>query len=136
MDIQQFNELGRGRKEAILSAEVQRCFARFGCPHTIRAGGGRSGESNVGNAHSRDLFGRHIDLSRTVGSFTSIHARSARDALDRLLGNALEAPQARSESLLLRRIASNIDLVVFLEKRPEGRRVTDVIEVEIGRAHV
>jgi pilus assembly protein CpaF len=64
------------------------------------------------------------------GSFTSIHARSARDALDRLLGNALEAPHHPSESLLRRRIASNIDLVAFLEKRPEGRRVTEVIEVE------
>jgi pilus assembly protein CpaF len=64
------------------------------------------------------------------GSFTSIHARSARDALDRLLGNALEAPHRPSESLLRRRIASNIDLVVFLEKRPEGRRVTEVVEVE------
>ena len=64
------------------------------------------------------------------GSFTSIHARSARDALDRLLGNALEAPHRPSESLLRRRIASNIDLVVFLEKLPEGRRVTEVIEVE------
>ena len=55
---------------------------------------------------------------------------SARDALDRLLGNALEAPHRPSESLLRRRIASNIDLVVFLQKRPEGRRVTEVIEVE------
>ena len=40
------------------------------------------------------------------GSFTSIHARSARDALDRLLGNALEAPHHPSETLLRRRIAS------------------------------
>jgi pilus assembly protein CpaF len=64
------------------------------------------------------------------GSFTSIHARSARDALDRLLGNAMEAPHRPDANLLLRRIASNIDLVVFLEKRPEGRRVTEVIEVD------
>jgi pilus assembly protein CpaF len=52
------------------------------------------------------------------GSFTSIHARSARDALDRLLGNALEAAHRPNEQLVLRRIANNVDLILFLEKRP------------------
>jgi pilus assembly protein CpaF len=64
------------------------------------------------------------------GSFTTIHARSARDALDRLLTNAMEAPHRPDAEVLLRRIASNIDLVVFLEKRTEGRRVTEVLEIE------
>ncbi len=64
------------------------------------------------------------------GSFTTIHARSARDALDRLLTNAMEAPHHPDKEVLLRRIASNVDLVVFVEKRREGRRVTEVLEVE------
>lgn len=64
------------------------------------------------------------------GTVTTIHARSAEDALDRLLTAAQLADRTPSERVLRRMIASNIDLVVFMEKRDGRRLVTEVLEVD------
>ncbi len=64
------------------------------------------------------------------GTVTTIHAASAADALERLLTTAELAEGAPSEHVLRRLIASNIDLVVFLQKRGHQRSMTQVVEVD------
>jgi pilus assembly protein CpaF len=66
------------------------------------------------------------------GSMTTIHARSAHNALDRLMVAALQEPGAAAvgHDVIRDIIADNIDLVVYLEKRQGRRRVTQVIEVD------
>jgi pilus assembly protein CpaF len=65
-----------------------------------------------------------------AGCVSSIHARSAREALTRLMIAAMKAPHHPPERLVQWMIAANIDLVIHLEKRGEARLVTEVIEVD------
>ena len=65
-----------------------------------------------------------------AGCVSSIHARSAREALTRLMIAAMKAPHHPPERLVQWMIAANIDLVIHLEKRAESRLVTEVIEVD------
>jgi pilus assembly protein CpaF len=64
------------------------------------------------------------------GCVSSIHSRSAREALTRLMIAAMKAPHHPPERLVQWMIAANIDLVIHLEKRGEARIVTEVIEVD------
>jgi pilus assembly protein CpaF len=64
------------------------------------------------------------------GCVSSIHARSAREALTRLMIAAMKAPHHPPERLVQWMIAANIDLVVHLEKRGDLRLVTEVIEID------
>lgn len=60
------------------------------------------------------------------GGCTSLHANSAREALHRfeeLIGEV-------SAQIPYRAIGQSIDLVVFIERTPSGRRVTEIIEVK------
>jgi pilus assembly protein CpaF len=63
------------------------------------------------------------------GSMSTIHASSARDAVDRLMVAAMEAPARPSEDLLTKLIAANLQLVIHLEKRDGQRMVTQVFEL-------
>jgi len=65
-----------------------------------------------------------------AGCVSSIHARSAREALTRLMIAAMKAPHHPPERLVQWMIAANIDLVIHLEKRGAARIVTEVIEVD------
>ena len=63
------------------------------------------------------------------GSMTTVHANSARDALVRLEGMALLAgvPPAAAQA----QVASAVDVVVGLERGPDGgRRVAEIVHVE------
>ncbi|HYW88362.1 MAG TPA: ATPase, T2SS/T4P/T4SS family [Chloroflexota bacterium] len=63
------------------------------------------------------------------GSMSTIHASSGRDAIDRLTVAAMEAPVRPSEELLTKLIATNLQLVLHLEKRDGRRMVTQVFEI-------
>jgi pilus assembly protein CpaF len=63
------------------------------------------------------------------GSMSTIHANSARDAVDRLMVAAMEAPARPSEDLLSKLIATNLQLVIHLEKRDGQRMITQVFEL-------
>ncbi len=65
------------------------------------------------------------------GSLTTMHAASARDALDRLVTLASWAPERPDEVTLAKTIANTIDLVLQLRHDPVSyrRRLTQVFEV-------
>jgi pilus assembly protein CpaF len=64
------------------------------------------------------------------GSMVTLHAQSARDALDRMVTLALQAASGASEASLLRRVHAAFDLVIHLERRDERRVVADIHEVQ------
>lgn len=68
------------------------------------------------------------------GGLLTLHANSAADALLRLEDLCLEAGLMRPERL----IASAVDVVVFIARTPDGRRVEDILDVRhssSGGAH-
>jgi pilus assembly protein CpaF len=64
------------------------------------------------------------------GTVTTLHARSAVDALERLLTAAQHSPMAPSEAVLRAMIRRNIDVVVHLKKLHGRRLVSEVVEIE------
>jgi type IV secretion system protein TrbB len=56
------------------------------------------------------------------GGLLTLHANSAADALTRLEDLCLEAAHSAPQRL----IASAVDLIVFIERTPDGRRITEV----------
>jgi pilus assembly protein CpaF len=65
------------------------------------------------------------------GCFSSVHANSARDALDALITLGMTAPEQPPESVMARLISRAISLVIQMAEEPgTGRRlVTDVFEI-------
>jgi type IV secretion system protein TrbB len=62
------------------------------------------------------------------GGLLTLHANSAADALLRLEDLCLEAGLLRPERL----IASAVDIVVFIARTPEGRRIEDILDLRIS----
>ena len=58
------------------------------------------------------------------GGLLTLHANSARDALARLEDLCLEAQAASPDRL----IASAVDLIVFIARTGEGRRITELVD--------
>lgn len=74
------------------------------------------------------------DLLQTANSghkgiVSTIHASSARKALDRLADCALEANVGWSEATAAKRVRDAIDLVVYVQKQDDTRRVTDIVSI-------
>ncbi|MDI9467992.1 MAG: ATPase, T2SS/T4P/T4SS family, partial [Bacillota bacterium] len=66
------------------------------------------------------------------GSFTSIHANSARDALNERLPVLMQMAEGVSISneTCMRMIASTIDIVIHIQKDRDGvRRMTQIVQV-------
>jgi len=79
--------------------------------------------------------GETIDMLQAMntghdGSLTTIHANSPRDTLSRLETTALMAGLEMPLMAIRRQIASAIDLIVYLNRFPDGsRKITQVAEV-------
>ena len=65
-------------------------------------------------------------LTGHPGGVTTIHANSARAALTRLSSLVQEAGVPPQPEL----IAETIDLIAFIVRTPEGRKVTELVRVE------
>lgn len=65
------------------------------------------------------------------GSLCTVHANSAADALDRLAALVLQAGDGWPLAAVHRLVARAVDVVVHVERRPEGvRAVAEVVEVQ------
>ena len=64
------------------------------------------------------------------GSMTTIHANSPRDALNRLMSMAALATASFSDQLLRQTVARTIELIIHINRYPDGRRkVVSVTEI-------
>ena len=86
----------------------------------------------VGEVRDREALPLLLTLSSGVTGYTTIHAGSARQALTRLrfvcqlADTANELPMSALNAL----VAEAIDLVVHLERTPDGIEVTSVLAIE------
>ncbi len=64
------------------------------------------------------------------GGLLSLHANSAADALARLEDLCIEAGHRAPQRL----IASAVDVVVFIARTPQGRRIEDIVHVKAARS--
>ena len=63
------------------------------------------------------------------GSIATIHANSPLDAIERLTDLAMAAYANLSHEFVQRLVLRSIDYVVQIERQPDGRKVTDVLEI-------
>jgi pilus assembly protein CpaF len=84
----------------------------------------------VGEVRDREVMPFLMALSSGVQGFSSIHARSARHALERVRFLAQLSGVEVHEGALTQLISESIDLVVHLARGPEGPKVTEMISVE------
>ena len=68
-------------------------------------------------------------LNAGCSGLATIHANSGRDALEKLVSYGVLAGENVSIPFLRRTAASVVDLVVFLKRTPEGRRVEEILAV-------
>ena len=64
------------------------------------------------------------------GSMSTLHARSAADAIERMLTLCLQAKSGATEDSLRRQIAHAFDVIVYLERRAGVRRLADVVTLD------
>ncbi len=89
----------------------------------------------VGEVRDREVLPFLMALSSGVQGFSSIHARSARHALERLRFLAQLSGLEVHEGALTQLISESIDLVVHLVRTPSGPRVREVISVESAQVN-
>jgi pilus assembly protein CpaF len=77
---------------------------------------------------SEALVALHAMSTGHEGSMLTVHSRSAGDVAERLTDLASMAAEAPSESSLLRRLASCLDVIVQLQRTERGRRVVEILE--------
>jgi pilus assembly protein CpaF len=87
----------------------------------------------VGEVRSAECLDLLIALNSGFPGMTSIHANSAREALDKLTTLPLLAGENVSHRFIVRTVAATIDLIVFLRSDPSGRRRVDEVLGVSGR---
>ncbi|WP_298462065.1 CpaF family protein [uncultured Cellulomonas sp.] len=93
----------------------------------------------VGEVRGPEIVAMFEAMQGGNGSMSTVHADSARDVIERLVGLAVKDSRL-SETYAYRQIAQSIDLIVHLsvDERPDGSRyryVSQVIEVTPGEQH-
>jgi len=117
----------------------------------VAAGGGEAGEFTVdeviygslrmnadrvvvGEVRGKEVIGMFKAMQMGNGSFSTIHANSARDVVERLVTCAVEDASV-TEAYAYRQVFQHIDLIIFLESSydPQTRRryrfISQVLEV-------
>jgi pilus assembly protein CpaF len=83
----------------------------------------------VGEVRGPEALDMVLALNAGCSGFATLHANSARDALEKLVGYCMLAGDNVAESFVRRAVAAVADLVVFLRRTPLGRRVEEIVAV-------
>lgn len=83
----------------------------------------------VGEVRGPEALDMLLALNAGCSGFATLHANSARDALEKLVGYCMLAGDNVVESFVRRAVAAVADLVVFLRRTPLGRRVEEIVAV-------
>ncbi|HEX5630222.1 MAG TPA: ATPase, T2SS/T4P/T4SS family [Acidimicrobiia bacterium] len=84
----------------------------------------------VGEVRGPEALDLVLALNAGCSGLATLHANSAVDALDKLVGYCVLAGQNVVVEYVRSALAAVTDLVVFLRRIPQGRRVEQVIAVE------
>jgi pilus assembly protein CpaF len=83
----------------------------------------------VGEVRGPEALDMLLALNAGCSGLATIHANSASDALEKLVSYGVLAGDNIGVSFLRRTIASVVDLVVYLKRTSEGRRVHEILAV-------
>jgi pilus assembly protein CpaF len=83
----------------------------------------------VGEVRGPEALDLVLALNAGCSGFATLHANSARDALEKLVGYCVLAGENVAVSFVRRAVAAIADLVVFLRRTPAGRRVEEIAAV-------
>jgi pilus assembly protein CpaF len=83
----------------------------------------------VGEVRGPEALDMVLALNAGCSGFATLHANSARDALEKLVGYCMLAGSNLAEGFVRWAVAAVADLVVFLRRTPAGRRVEEIVEV-------
>jgi pilus assembly protein CpaF len=83
----------------------------------------------VGEVRGPEALDMILALNAGCSGFATLHANSARDALEKLVGYCMLAGENVAEAFVRRAVAAVADLVVFLRRTPLGRRVEEIVAV-------
>jgi pilus assembly protein CpaF len=83
----------------------------------------------VGEVRGPEALDMLMALNAGCSGMATIHANSARDALEKLVSYGVLAGENISISFLRRTVASVIDFVVFLKRDATGRYIDEVLAV-------
>lgn len=83
----------------------------------------------VGEVRGPEALDMLMALNAGCSGMATLHANSARDALEKIVSYGVLAGENVSIPYLRRTVSSVIDLVVHLRRAPEGRRVEGIVEV-------
>lgn len=87
----------------------------------------------VGEVRQEEALDLLIALNSGIAGMTSLHANSAREALDKLATLPLLAGENISHRFILPTVAAAIDLIVFLRCDRDGRRQVEEVLAVPGR---
>lgn len=83
----------------------------------------------VGEVRGPEALDMIMALNAGCSGFATLHANSARDALEKLVGYCMLAGENVAEAFVRRAVAAVADLVVFLRRTPAGRHVEEIVGV-------
>jgi pilus assembly protein CpaF len=83
----------------------------------------------VGEVRGPEALDMVLALNAGCSGFATLHANSARDALEKLVGYCMLAGENVAEAFVRRAVAAVADMVVFLRRTPLGRRVEEIVAV-------
>jgi len=83
----------------------------------------------VGEVRGPEALDLLLALNAGCSGFATLHANSARDALEKVVGYCMLAGDNVAEAFVRRAVAAVADLVVFLRRTPLGRRVEEIVAV-------
>jgi pilus assembly protein CpaF len=90
----------------------------------------------VGEVRGPEALDLLLALNAGCSGLATLHANSAIDALDKVVGYCVLAGQNVLVEYVSAALASVVDLVVFLRRRPSNRVVEEVLEVTgVDRGH-
>ena len=70
-----------------------------------------------------------LALNAGCSGMATLHANSAADALEKLVGYSVLAADNVAIPFVRKAVASSVDLVVYLRRTPEGRRIDEIAEI-------
>jgi len=83
----------------------------------------------IGEVRGPEALDLVMALNAGCAGLATLHANSARDALDKIVSYCVLAGQNVAIDFVRRALASVIDIVVFLRRTPVGRRVEEIATV-------
>ena len=83
----------------------------------------------VGEVRGPEALDLLLALNAGCSGMATVHANSCADAVEKLVGYCVLAGENVAIPFVRRAVATALDLVVFMERTPDGRRVREIVRI-------